>query len=102
MAHTTWRPFGAHGKLTQAKEQALPEAAFAFPTQRKEPLVDAGSVKAAIARFAEVEDVSDEDRELAFENIRKAAEYYRVRMTETDWRQLGTRPASESYRQQGR
>lgn len=102
MAQTTWRVHGAHGKLNQAKEQALPDSAFAFPTQRKEPLVDAGSVRSAIARFGEIEDVSDEDRELAFENIRKAAEYYHVRMTETDWRQLGTRPASEAFRDQAR
>jgi hypothetical protein len=98
MADTTWRPFGSHGKLSEAKERALPDAAFAFPTQRKEPLVDAGTVLSAIARFGEVEDVSDEDRELAFENISKAAKYYHVKMSETDWRQLGTRPASEPFR----
>ncbi len=98
MPHTTWRPFGAHGKLTEARQRSLPDAAFAFPTQRKLPLVDAGTVRSAIAQFGEVEDVSDDERELAFQNIRKAAEYFRVQMTETDWRQLGTRPTSATYR----
>ncbi len=99
---TTWRPHGTHGKLTEAKEAALPDAAFAFPNQRKAPLTDAGSVRSAIARFGEVEDVTDEDRELAFENIRKAAEYFHVKMTETDWRQLGTRPGDEPFRRTNR
>jgi hypothetical protein len=34
------------------------------------------------------------NRALAFANIKKAAEYYSVDMTETDWRQLGTRPST--------
>ena len=37
-------------------------------------------------------DGSDEDRELAFANIKKAANYYGVDMTETDWTQLGRIP----------
>ena len=61
-----------------------------FP--RKEPLTDARHVRTAIARFDQTIDVSDEDRELAFANIKEAAEYYGVDMTETDWTQLGTTP----------
>jgi len=32
---TTWRPHGTHGKLTEAKEAALPDAAFAFRLLQK-------------------------------------------------------------------
>ena len=62
---------------------------FAFPGQRKEPLTDADHVRNALARFDQVEDVSDSDRDLAFANIKKAAEYYGVDVNERSWRELG-------------
>lgn len=95
--NATWRPQDTHGKLSEAREQGLPDSAFAFPKQRKGPLTGAAYVRDAIAGFSKFEDVSDEDRDLAFENIRKAAEHYHVAMTETDWRQLGTRSPKPSY-----
>lgn len=98
----TWRPRDTHGKLSKAKLEALPESAFAFPGQRLGPLTGAAYVRAAIADFAQFSDVSDEDRDLAFENIRAAAQHYHVAMTETDWRQLGTRPPKRSYSRGGR
>ncbi len=61
----------------------LPDSVFAFPHQRKEPMTDAKHVRNAVARFDQVEDVSDEDRDLAFANIKKAAEHYDVELTET-------------------
>ena len=94
MASPTWRQYTIHGALTAGQESELPETAFAFPTQRKEPLTDAAHVRNTMARFSEVKDVSDEDRELAFANIRKAAKHYKIDMRETDWRQLGTRPST--------
>jgi hypothetical protein len=98
----TWRPRDTHGKLSEAKERTLPDSAFAFPKQRKGPLTGAAYVRDAIASFGDFEDVSDEDRDLAFRNIRKAAEHYHVEMTETDWRQLGTRPLKRGYSRGGR
>ena len=65
---------------------------FAFPRQRKEPLTDARHVRNALARFDQVQDVSDADREQAFANIKKAAEHYGVEVAETDWHDLGRRP----------
>jgi hypothetical protein len=65
---------------------------FAFPKQRKEPMTDAKHVRNAVARFDQVTDVSDEDRALAFANIKKAAEHYDVELTETSWRDLGVHP----------
>lgn len=99
---TTWRPRDTHGTLSRAKELALPDSAFAFPKQRKGPLTGAAYVREAIAHFGEFEDVTDEDRDLAFENIRKAARHYRVDMTETDWRQFGTRPPKPAYKRETR
>jgi hypothetical protein len=86
----TWRPHEKHGRLT--KRSDLPDTVFAFPTERKEPLTDAQHVRDAVARFDQVIDVSDADRALAFANIQKAAQYYGVHLSETDWHQLGAHP----------
>jgi hypothetical protein len=79
---------------------------FAFPKQRKEPLTDAGYVRNAIARFDQVIDVSDEDRELAFLIIEKAARHYVVNLSESDWQQSGRTPrtgrTAEDHRRSAR
>lgn len=85
---TTWKPVKEDGKLSTAEKNDLPESAFAFPKQRKEPLTNASHVRNAIARFDQVEDVSDEDRELAWANIKKAAEHFKVDVKEKSWREL--------------
>jgi hypothetical protein len=86
----TWKPHDKHGRLTM--QNNLPDSVFAFPYQRKEPLTDATHVRNAIARFDQVVGVSDDDRELAFANIKKAAAHYGIDVTETDWTQLGRTP----------
>jgi hypothetical protein len=86
----TWMPHEKHGQLTTQSD--LPDAVYAFPKQRKEPLTDAKHVRNAVARFDQVTDVSDADRELAFANIKKAAKHYDVELSETSWRELGVRP----------
>jgi hypothetical protein len=86
----TWEPYEKHGRLTTQSD--LPDSVFAFPKQRKEPMTDAGHVRNAVARFDQVIDVSDEDRALAFANIEKAAKYYNVNLSETNWGQLGVHP----------
>ncbi len=89
----TWKaPHPAeHGKLDAAHVNRLPESAFAFPRSRKEPMTDASHVRNAIARFDQVEDVSDAERDLAFANIEAAAEHFGIKMKETNWRQLGSK-----------
>ncbi len=82
----TWEPPVKHAEL--APEGDLPDSVFAFPAQRKEPLRDASHVRNAVARFDQVEGVSDPDRELAWANISKAAKHYAVELSETDWHQL--------------
>jgi hypothetical protein len=88
----TWKPHEKHGELTERSD--LPDSVFAFPKQRKEPLTDASHVRNAIARFDQTVGVSDEDRKLAFANIRKAAKHYGVEMSESDWHELGRRPST--------
>lgn len=87
---TTWRAHEKHGELT--KRSDLPASVFAFPDKRKEPLTDADHVRNALARFDQVQDVTDAERDLAFANIRAAAKHYHVDVEETDWHQLGKRP----------
>src|SRR5579862_1203794 len=65
----TWQPYEEHGRLTTRSD--LPDSAFAFPAQRKEPLTDAQHVRNAVARFDQVIDVSNEDRALALPISRK-------------------------------
>jgi len=67
MPKATWEPHEKHGRLTT--ESDLPASVYAFPKQRKEPLTDAQHVRNAVARFDQVIEVSDEDRDLAFVNI---------------------------------
>jgi len=88
----TWKLHEEHGLLNSEERNELPPSAFAFPKQRKEPLTDASHVRNALARFDQVEGVSDEDRDLAFANIKAAAKHFAVDVQEDDWRQLGKRP----------
>jgi hypothetical protein len=96
MATTTWKPDTEHGELSTQDKNDLPESVFAFPKKRKEPLTDAEHVQNALARFDQVTDVSDEDRDQAFANIKKAAEHYGVDVSETDWHQLGSEPHNKN------
>src|ERR1700734_3232655 len=86
----TWKPHEKHGTLTMQSD--LPDSVYAFPKQRKEPLTDAKHTRNAIARFDQLTDVSDADRSLAFANIKKAASYYDVDLTESSWQELGVHP----------
>ena len=78
--------------LSTDERKHMSDATYAFPKQRKEPLNDASHVRNAIARFDQVKGVSDEEREEAFHNIKAAAKRHGVEMTETSWKQLGTKP----------
>jgi hypothetical protein len=88
----TWKPHEKHGELTERSD--LPDRVFAFSKQRKEPTTDASHVRNAIARFDQTVGVSDEERKLAFANIKKAAKHYGIDMSESDWQELGRRPST--------
>jgi hypothetical protein len=76
--------------LSTAKKNGVPDSSFAFSKERKEPLTDAKHVRNAIARFDQVEDVSDADRDRAWRRIKTAAKKFRVDVSEGSWRELGT------------
>jgi putative IMPACT (imprinted ancient) family translation regulator len=94
--NTTWKPHEEHGQLSSEERRELPDSAYAFPGKRKEPLTDARHVQNALARFDQVQGVSDNEREQAFANIRTAAKHYGVDVAETNWRQLGKRPQTNN------
>jgi phosphoribosylanthranilate isomerase len=75
-------------KLTTKSRAAITAGKFAFPAQRKEPLANASHVRNAIARFNQVEGVSDGDRDAAWQRILAAARQFGVQVHEQGWRAL--------------
>lgn len=75
--------------LRQDERNHEPAGEFAFPKQRKAPLADASHVRNAIARFKQVEGVTDAERDAAWKRIRSAAKKFDVAMGEADWREVG-------------
>jgi hypothetical protein len=76
-------------RLDEADRDHLKASNFAFPKQRKEPLEDASHVRDAVARFDQVEDVSDSERDEAWKRIQAAARKFDVKLEERSWRELG-------------
>jgi hypothetical protein len=74
--------------MSTAEQNRLDDDQFAFPEQRKEPLTDARHVRNAIARFDQVEDVSDAERDRAWRRITAAARRYDIEVEADDWREL--------------
>jgi len=64
--------------LSTRKRERMPAQRFAFPKERKEPLNDANHVRNAIARFNQVEGVSEAERAAAWRRIKAAAKRYGV------------------------
>lgn len=75
-------------ELSEKQRDHLDEDQFAFPKERKEPLNNASHVRNAIARFNQVRDVSDDEREAAWGRIKRAAKKHGVEVTEDSWRDL--------------
>jgi Family of unknown function (DUF6582) len=74
--------------LSTAEQNDLPDSKFAFPDKRKEPLIDAKHVRNAVARFDQVEGVSDAERDRAWRRINAAAEQYDVEIEAESWHEL--------------
>jgi hypothetical protein len=79
-------------KLDSDDRNDLKRGEFAFPKQRKEPLEDAQHVRNAIARFDQVEGVSDAERDEAWKRIKAAAKKFDVDVSEKSWHELGRKP----------
>ena len=79
----------ASGEMSASKRKKLPAADYAFPKERKEPLNDAKHVRNAVARFDQVQGVSDGERDAAWKRIKRAAKKFGVNVSEKSWRALG-------------
>jgi hypothetical protein len=76
-------------KLDADHRDAIDSRQFAFPKQRKEPLENASHVRNAIARFNQVEGVTDAERDAAWKHILAAAKKFGVEVHEKSWREIG-------------
>jgi hypothetical protein len=74
--------------LSTKEQNRMPAETFAFPDERKEPLNNARHVRNAIARFDQVEGVSDSKRDAAWRRIKAAARKFGVEVHERSWRDL--------------
>jgi hypothetical protein len=75
-------------ELSEKQRDSLDEEQFAFPKERKEPLNNASHVRNAIARFNQVEGVSDSERDDAWARIKRAAKKFDVEVEEKSWHDL--------------
>jgi hypothetical protein len=75
-------------KINEATRDHISEENFAFPKEQKEPIHDAAHVRNAIARFKQVQGVTDAERDSAWKRIRAAARKHNVELNEKDWRDL--------------
>ncbi|MGI8743462.1 MAG: DUF6582 domain-containing protein [Bryobacteraceae bacterium] len=75
-------------KLDERDRDEMPSGEYAFPKQRKEPLKDAAHVRNAVARFNQVEGVTDAERDDAWKRIKTAAKKFKVELNETGWHEL--------------
>lgn len=72
----------------QEHRDDLSDRQYAFPKERKEPLDDASHVRNAVARFNQVEGVSDSERDEAWKRIKAAAKKFDVKLEERSWHDL--------------
>lgn len=76
-------------ELQEGARDAMPDSDFAFPKQRKLPIHDASHVRNAVARFDQVEGVTDAERDEAWHRLERAAKRFDVELSESGWRELG-------------
>ena len=75
-------------KTSETTRDHMSDQDFAFPKERKEPIHDAAHVRNAVARFLQVQGVTDAERDQAWKRIQAAARKYQVELNEKDWREL--------------
>lgn len=75
-------------KLDTEDRKEISGKEFAFPKQRKEPLEDAAHVRNAIARFNQVEGVTEAEKDEAWKRIKAAAKKFGVEMEESSRSEL--------------
>ena len=75
-------------KINEASREHIADENFAFPKERKEPIHDAAHVRNAVARFKQVQGVTEAERDAAWKRIQSAARKHNVDLKEKDWREL--------------
>ena len=78
-------------KLSTEERQGISGRRFAFPAERKEPLEDAAHVRNAIARFNQVQGVTDGERDAAWKRVMVAASRFGVALKEDSRKELKPR-----------
>ena len=76
-------------KLSSEERDRLDTGSFAFPEERKEQLENASHVRNAIARFNQIKNGTDDERDAAWKRIETAAKRYGVEINEKGWRDIG-------------
>lgn len=76
-------------KLDEKDRDSLSGTQFAFEKQRKEPIENAAHVRNAVARFNQVEGVTDDERDAAWKRIQGAARKFNVDLQDSSWREIG-------------
>ena len=84
---TTWQPWVGDG--------APPAYVYAFPRLMIDPLTDALCVRSALEHFHTVAGATDEDRLVAFGNIKRAAEFFHLEVDGDTYEQMCSRPQVE-------
>ncbi len=74
--------------INTRQRNRMPAERFAFTKKRKEPINDARHVRNAIARFDQVEGVTEAERDAAWKRIRAAARKFGVEVHVKGWRSL--------------
>ena len=74
--------------LSTRQQNRLSRDVFAFTKKRKEPLNNAQHVRNAVARFDQVEGVTERERDTAWRRIRSAARKFGVVISARGWRSL--------------
>ena len=78
-------------ELDAKDRRELKDSDYAFPKERKEPINDAQHVRNAMARFDQVEGLSEQEKDEAWGRIREAAKKYGVEVHEKSGRELGNK-----------
>ena len=74
--------------LSTRQKNRMSTQMFAFARKRKEPINDARHVRNAVARFDQVEGVTNAERDRAWRRIREAARRFGVKIEARGWRTL--------------
>ena len=82
-------------KLDAEDRKRIPTTKYAFPNERKEPLENAAHVRNAVARFNQVEGVSEAEKDAAWKRIKAAAKKFDVELDESGHKDLKPKPAKK-------